>query len=271
MFDLEKSIAAWRAQMRAAGIAPGPVEELENHLREDIHHLCAAGKTGEEAFRIAAAGVGRPRAVVAEFDKTKAGWPRPMIIGSLIWGLVAISFLAFLAIRFAEGKLSLLLVTHLFTITTGYCTAFVAGALGIYHVLGRRFQIPEITGLARAISLSTQLAAVLVVVGFLAGMIWSSQNLGHLWTNDPREFGGVSVIAWLATLSLVHSFGRPGIRRMVQFGIIGNMLVALAWFGAWSVHRGYGIASSWPLDVFLGLNLFFLGMTITRSESLIEF
>ncbi|MGO8763935.1 MAG: hypothetical protein ACLQSR_02225 [Limisphaerales bacterium] len=37
MFNIEEAIAEWRRQMLAAGIeAPVPLEELENHLREEI-------------------------------------------------------------------------------------------------------------------------------------------------------------------------------------------------------------------------------------------
>jgi len=37
MFDLEQAIIAWRQQMLAAGIkSPVPLEELENHLRDEI-------------------------------------------------------------------------------------------------------------------------------------------------------------------------------------------------------------------------------------------
>jgi hypothetical protein len=36
MFNLEQAIADWRQQMLAAGIkTPVPLEELENHLREE--------------------------------------------------------------------------------------------------------------------------------------------------------------------------------------------------------------------------------------------
>ena len=71
--------------------------------------------------------------------------------------------------------------------------------------LANAYQTAETTSVARAISLSTQLAAVLVVVGLVTSMIWSNQNLGHLWTKDPREIGGLSVAAWLAALSLIQS------------------------------------------------------------------
>jgi hypothetical protein len=37
MFSLEQSIAEWRTQMLAAGIkTPTLLEELENHLRDEI-------------------------------------------------------------------------------------------------------------------------------------------------------------------------------------------------------------------------------------------
>ena len=51
MFDLEQSIADWRRQMLAAGIkTPVPLEELENHLREDVEEQMRSGVTAQQAF-----------------------------------------------------------------------------------------------------------------------------------------------------------------------------------------------------------------------------
>jgi hypothetical protein len=71
MFDLEQSIAEWRKQMLAAGIpSPAPLEELENHLREDIGRLMKSGANPSQAFEIAAKNVGPGPALKREFKKT---------------------------------------------------------------------------------------------------------------------------------------------------------------------------------------------------------
>jgi len=54
MFDLEQAIIAWRQQMLAAGIkSPVPLEELENHLRDEIRQHTKSGMSEVEAFNSA--------------------------------------------------------------------------------------------------------------------------------------------------------------------------------------------------------------------------
>jgi hypothetical protein len=70
MFDLEKSISGWRQQMLAAGIkAPVPLEELENHLREEIEWQLRAGESEPIAFAAAVRQMGGSAALKPEFAK----------------------------------------------------------------------------------------------------------------------------------------------------------------------------------------------------------
>jgi len=53
MFNLEEHILEWRRQMLAAGIkTPAPLEELENHLREEINRQLRLGSSTQKAFEI---------------------------------------------------------------------------------------------------------------------------------------------------------------------------------------------------------------------------
>jgi hypothetical protein len=75
MFDLEQSIANWRRQMLAAGLqTPVPLEELENHLREDIAQQARSGVSEAEAFQTAVERIGRPNLVQGEFKKAEPKW-----------------------------------------------------------------------------------------------------------------------------------------------------------------------------------------------------
>jgi hypothetical protein len=70
MFNLETAIAEWRRQMTIAGIkSPVPLEELENHLREDFEAQIRSGAIPERAFEIAAGRLGSPAAIKQEFSK----------------------------------------------------------------------------------------------------------------------------------------------------------------------------------------------------------
>ena len=72
MFDLEPAIAQWRKQMLGAGIkTPVPLEELENHLREEIERLIKSGLSDQCAFDISISQIGRPEHLKREFKKTE--------------------------------------------------------------------------------------------------------------------------------------------------------------------------------------------------------
>src|SRR4051812_15191961 len=86
MFNLESSITEWRRQMLAAGLKPGGrLDELENHLREEISALKSAGASEAMAFEQAVARLGSPRSVSTEFNKIRAGHIWPVKIACALW------------------------------------------------------------------------------------------------------------------------------------------------------------------------------------------
>jgi hypothetical protein len=75
MFELEKSIAQWRQQMLAAGIkTTDSLDELENHLREEVRKQIALGQKPERAFEIAVEQMGRPSVLKKESAKVHEPW-----------------------------------------------------------------------------------------------------------------------------------------------------------------------------------------------------
>ena len=90
MVDLEQAIADWRQQMLAAGIkTPVPLEELENHLREEIERQTGAGLSEMETFKASVRKIGLAQAVQGEFRKVEATKEDRQ------WQLVQIMFVAF--------------------------------------------------------------------------------------------------------------------------------------------------------------------------------
>jgi len=69
MFDLEQSIANWRQQMRAAGIKPDSLEELESHFRQEFDRQLRAGFNASYAFNSAVEQIGSPQSIKREFTK----------------------------------------------------------------------------------------------------------------------------------------------------------------------------------------------------------
>ena len=79
MFNLETAIKKWRQQMIAGGIkTPEFLDELENHLREDVAQQICAGTEMKEAFENAVRCIGEANALKMEFAKanrrTLAEW-----------------------------------------------------------------------------------------------------------------------------------------------------------------------------------------------------
>lgn len=76
MFNLNQAISEWRRKMIAAGIkTPVPLDELENHLREDSEAQVRAGAVPERSFEIAAGRLGSPAAIRQEFRKVGSAMP----------------------------------------------------------------------------------------------------------------------------------------------------------------------------------------------------
>jgi hypothetical protein len=71
MFNLDEAISKWRGELSRAGMkTPAVLDELENHLREDIERQMGEGVSAEAALASAAARIGRAAALKQEFAKT---------------------------------------------------------------------------------------------------------------------------------------------------------------------------------------------------------
>ena len=109
MFDLEYSIAQWRKQMLADGVKTQPLEELENHLREDFERRVKLGMPQPDALKIAIAHIGTGAAIKSEYKK--AGDPMMLRLVKLT-GIACIVTAGFF--------LSVILSEHLFDRETGF-------------------------------------------------------------------------------------------------------------------------------------------------------
>ncbi len=70
MFDLETQIHSWSDHLRAHGnFSDDNIHELENHLRDEIEDLMAAGLTPDESFLISVKRLGNVDAISHEFAK----------------------------------------------------------------------------------------------------------------------------------------------------------------------------------------------------------
>jgi len=78
--------------MLAAGIkTPVPLDELENHLRDDVEHQVQSGSGTQQAFEVAALRIGRAGALKREFTKVGRTWQ--VLQQKLVWALIGAAFL----------------------------------------------------------------------------------------------------------------------------------------------------------------------------------
>lgn len=108
MFNLEKSIADWRGQMLAAGVkSPVPLDELENHLRDEIARQVKSGRSEMEGFESAVQKIGQPQSVRDEFKKVEAlgeerEWKFKQILLVVLTGLISLCIGGMMLFRFGN-------------------------------------------------------------------------------------------------------------------------------------------------------------------------
>jgi len=277
MFDLEEVISEWRRQMLAAGIKKSvPLDELESHLRDDIRAFVSAGEPEARAFQLAVSGLGSPGSVQTEFNKIKSAPIKPVIIGSMLWIVGTVALAGFLLTKGGFGG-RIFGMTLILTLTAGYGAAFVAGIFGIGYVCYRSFHVLSPVrqqSLSRAIFLFNHLAAGLVVIGLLLGVVWTKIHVGRYvgggGSREPYEIGAWCACAWLIASVVMQRFSQVSERVAVLMCIGGNAIVSLAWFGPSLIDRpgvrGYGKAIYWPLAVFLGVHVCFLMMGLASAS-----
>jgi len=81
MFSLEQAIKEWRQQMLAAGITdPSMLDELENHLCEEIKQQVNSGLSVRRAFDAAVRQIGMPGVIKREFEKMERTFMKKTLI-----------------------------------------------------------------------------------------------------------------------------------------------------------------------------------------------
>lgn len=237
MHNLEQSIAEWRKTMLAApgaGVSHDTIDELENHLRENVEQLVRSGMTEREAFLRAVEQLGGAPTLASEFQKLdQSTWlPVKVVTG---FGLVAAAAMAILLLtHLDEPRIKLLLAAHVFAVTLGYGTTFLVGALGICFVAQRclsDFSPFRMRSVTRVTFLLGCVAASLTAVGVILGMVWAKAEWGRYWAWDNKEIGAVVVFAWQLCFLLAHRLSHVTSRGLLVMSLLGNIIVSLGWFG----------------------------------------
>ncbi len=257
MPELEQLIAQWRrGLLETTGCSAEVLDELESHLRDEIQQLIATGHTPEQALTRAAARLGNPRTLAAEFAKVaKSAWlpARLVMIAAIVLGVL---FLGYVFPRW-QDRWGVILTAHVCSVTLGYTSLFLVGLLGVCYVARRPFRdlnAGQMKSLGRAVFTLTAVSAVLTFVGIVLGCVWANEHLGRYWGWDAREISGACVLAWACAMLLLFWLRRVPEGTLISLGILGNVVVGVAWFGA-----APQLAAWLPVFILTQLALFALG------------
>lgn len=235
MFDLNQEIRSWRRSMSARiPFHHEAIAELESHLRDAVQKQIQNGSTPEAAWTMALAQLGSLDAIAAEYGKLpkSAVWrwlPVRVVLG--VYTIFALMLAWVVGSRMLMGRADLLLAIHVLTISLGYAAVFSAGAIAAWSILSRAFHgwSPAQTEvLGRATGISAVAALALTWCGVVFGALWFRNHAGLFWSWDPREIGGIVVMAWNVLVLALLVRGNNE-RLGMLLGLMGNALVALCW------------------------------------------
>jgi hypothetical protein len=120
MSDVERWIEQWHSRLAGSELLAGSdVNEMENHLREEMEDLRRSGLSEEEAFLVARRRLGDTAALEQEFAKVN----RHRLLTNRLWWMVA-------------GVLAYLVATHFATVVSQVSLTITRGTGLSPHVLG---------------------------------------------------------------------------------------------------------------------------------------
>lgn len=268
--ELEAQIDRWRSYVqRSQAISPADVDELEDHLREQIAERKATGLDDEEAFLVAIRRLGNLDAVSREFAREHSDrlWKQLVLLpetadddgGTPPWRELAVVLALAVGAGIAvKAGFSLIENENVFARNLGLLVfPFLAG----YFAWKRRLTMPVLAALAIPFAVlavvinvypfspggSTELLAVLhapVILWMLAGLAY----VGGRWQSDRRrmdfvrftgEFaiyytllalgGAVLIGLTLGAFSLIGTDFEPVLAEWILPFAVPGALVVAAW------------------------------------------
>ena len=232
MHDLEKLIAEWR-KSAATNFNAETLDELEMHLRENTEQLVRSGINLPDAFQRAVEELGAMPKISSEFRKLDEPLWLPIKLAVGATALLTLAMAIYVIARLDSGRSSLILATHIFTVTLGYTLTLFIGGLGICFVSQRcleDFSTSRLHSIGRVSLVLGSVALFFTMLGVFLAMIWAKIEWGRYWAWDSKEIGGLSVVVWLTCYLIAHRFFKNTARGILAISMLGNIVVSLAWF-----------------------------------------
>jgi len=159
------------------------------------------------------------------------------------------------------------LATHVITVTIGYASTFLAGALGIAWIarlhLVKKHDAETDKALASLAYGVISFSLLFSFIGTVLGGIWADQSWGRFWGWDPKENGALLIVLWNASILHARWIGYVRERGIMVMAVFGNIVTAMSWFGVNMLGVGlhsYGFMDQafWWLIVFSAGHLAFM-------------
>jgi hypothetical protein len=240
MFDLDSAVKNWRRQIEAKWLGDKrSLDELEDHLYEEVATLTRAGRSQQDAWTVAIANLGDPAELRREFAKidrlpTFDRWTFAVLLSTA----AALSVVAFVAIFVMRGQAMRgqpVLTIHIITITFGYLAGLFAALIASYATMRSFFsgaRIPTLTDFSlRIVRRASIVAVVLTVLGFAFGAVWANRVLGRTFLTDAREIGAIIVAVSFLAAALATKLRSMSPAVPLAIAIAAGGAVFAAWFG----------------------------------------
>src|SRR5829696_5449784 len=174
---------------------------------------------------------------------------RTQAIGAFIIPLItALTFISLLIGSDSNNAPATFSATWLFPIHTtlliyAYAAFFIVFMASVMYLLQERelklktfsaifHRLPSLTTINELATTAAALGLILLTLGIVTGMIWSSTRSGQIWHNDPKEI--FALLTWLLYFVLIiyRSSANWRRRRAAWLGVVGFVLVLCTFFGA---------------------------------------
>ncbi|HMF56614.1 MAG TPA: cytochrome c biogenesis protein CcsA [Pyrinomonadaceae bacterium] len=132
---------------------------------------------------------------------------------------------------------------HTTLLVFAYAAFFVVFIASVMYLLQERelklktfsaifHRLPSLTTVNEIATLAAGVGLMLLSLGILTGMLWSSERDGRIWHNDPKEI--LAGLTWLLYMFLIlyRASARWRGRRAAWLGVMGFALVLCTFFGA---------------------------------------
>ena len=239
MFDLSESTADWLGDLRQSeAFEETDLEELENHLRDEIEQLMEKGLSEKEAFWVATSRAGTREELPREYAKVNS---RPVWRHRFLW--MAAGVLAYLFLSTVIGLLSY--GAAVATVSSGFASDFVI-------FLGDGMDAAFI------VSLSVRILLTCGALGCVY-LVLSRDRLGLLnWYGRARRSRSRIIVFYAATVALTVL-----ILTLAQFVA---PIVSTRWLAVEEVGRASGGTSVGNLIFSVLLVLFLMSMAFVLSR-----